>query len=150
MKLECIMKRECNLVQWKCKKMVTSAMPPSHHRKAKTVKTRSISYSQSQYKLRSLINDYFITLPVHSHAEVTIVTTVRQLWCLRAKWNNQNDPWPTVACVKLCVLDNRLTTHARLAIPNAELTIRLLTGPALAGAGLNARSRRGAPLSSGL
>jgi len=38
------MKRECILVQWKCNEMVTSATPPSHHRKEKTVNTWSISF----------------------------------------------------------------------------------------------------------
>jgi len=44
----------------------------------------------------------------------------------RAEWNHIG-PWPTDACVKLCVLVNVLTTHARLAIPSAGLTIKLLT-----------------------
>jgi len=48
--------------------MVTSVIPPSHHRKAKIAKRRSNYFlmhkSQLQYKLRGLINDcYYVTLP---------------------------------------------------------------------------------------
>jgi len=63
------------LMQGMCNKQVTSAKPLSHHLSSKDSKTRSIfSHSQLQYKLNGLINDsYYITLPINSHAEVTVV-----------------------------------------------------------------------------
>ena len=56
---------EYTLVQWRCSKMVTSATPPSHHRKAKTVNTRSISYlihcCSTNYVALSIIIIAFVT-----------------------------------------------------------------------------------------
>jgi len=67
------MKRECTLVQGKCNIMVTSAMRPFHQSKNKNSKNSINLFSQSQYKLCDLISDD-VTLSVHSHAEVTVVT----------------------------------------------------------------------------
>jgi len=71
------MKRECPLVQGKCNKIVTGAMPPFHHSKNKNSENsiNFFSHWQLQYKLCDLISDYyFVTLPIHSHAKVKIVT----------------------------------------------------------------------------
>jgi len=70
------MKRELTFVQEKCNKMVTSAMPPSHHLSSEDSKNsiNFFSYSQIQHKLWGLFSDYYyVTLPIFSHAEVTIV-----------------------------------------------------------------------------
>ena len=75
------MKRECTLVQGKCNKMVTSAMPPLHHSKSKNSKNSINFLSQLQYKLNlcDFICDYiYVTLPIHSLAEVKIVTSYLQ------------------------------------------------------------------------
>jgi len=69
------MKRECTLAQGKCKKMVTSAMPPLHHSKNKNSENSMNFFSQLQYKLklRDLVCDYYyVTLRIHSHAEAKI------------------------------------------------------------------------------
>jgi len=74
------MKRECTLVQGKCNKMVTRACRHSITLKTKTVKTWSISffidsYSTNYVALSVISTDYYyVTLPIHSHAEVTIGT----------------------------------------------------------------------------
>jgi len=85
------MKRERILVQRKCNKVVTCAIPPSHHLKSENSKysINFFSHSQRQYKLCGLNNDsYYISLPIHLHAVVTkryqIITAVNQLWSFRA------------------------------------------------------------------
>ena len=58
-----------------------SAMPQSHHLKSENSKKTLInffSHSQLQCKVCGFINDYYVTLRIHSHAEVTIV-----IWYLR-------------------------------------------------------------------
>jgi len=67
--------------------MVTSATPPSHHRKAKTVKTRSISFlirsCSTDYVTLSVISQLLshIAYPLtrRSHDSHQVLTTVGQL-----------------------------------------------------------------------
>jgi len=63
-------------VQGKCNKTVTSAMPPFHHSENKNSKNSINFFSRSQLpnKLCGLNSDYYyVTLPIHSHGEVTVV-----------------------------------------------------------------------------
>jgi len=65
-------------------------------------------------------DDYYVTLPIHSHAEVTKVILimsesdvmflgrgVQPRSIAKSSGNNQIDPWPTVAYVKLCMINTR-------------------------------------------
>jgi len=62
----------------KCNKVVTSAMPLSHHLSSEDSKN-SINFflihSSSTNHVALSINDYYVTLPIHSHPEVTVEIT---------------------------------------------------------------------------
>ena len=83
------MKRECTLVQGKCNKMVTSAMPPFHHSKNKNSKNSINFFSQLQYKLKlcDLICDHYYVYPLtgRSQNSAQLLATDSQLWCFRAE-----------------------------------------------------------------
>jgi len=132
------MKRKPTPLQRNCRKC-HAAIPSQKSENSKNSINFS-SHSQLQYKRRGVINDFLLLqhiaypLTRRSHNSLQVLTTVNQLWCFRARVCNHAalpgqiyiGPRPRAACVKLCVLDNALTTHTRLAIPDAGLTTKLL------------------------
>jgi len=104
-----------------------SVIPPQ---KSENSKTRSISFfiHSCSTKCVALSVDIITSHCLWTHTQTSQHrghrTAVSRPWCCRAvvcnhaamleqNGNDQIGPRPTAACVKLCMLDNALTTHGR-------------------------------------